>query len=481
MQGKNLIGFEYSGIGSREFKTFFSRENKENEEVYICATSDEIEKAVSKAETAFSIYKKTSPQKRAAFLLQIKELLEKNQELILSFYCKESSLSKERGMKEFQRTTFQLELFAKTIEDAYWMNVPQDEVAGVILNKTYLPIGPIVVFGASNFPLAYSTIGGDSVAALAVGCPVIVKAHPMHAGTSSIVASLVIEAAKLCGMPDGVFSHLLDNGYEVAAELVQHEYIKGVGFTGSIKGGEALRKLSEQRATPIPVFAEMGSLNPVLIRASGLQGDNLEHYASLFASAIASDGGQFCTKPGLIFFLDDMESNSFSRLLQDKLNSFEGQWMLHPGIANQFSERIKKAFGINPIISTNLMQPKALEVTGQEFIQKSEFKEEFFGPFSLLIKCTSLTELMECLSTLRGQLTGTYVGNREDERYEELIDLLAMRAGRIIFNHVPTGVNVCKSMMHGGEYPASTDGRFTAVGPDSMLRFVRPVTWQQNK
>lgn len=493
MIGKNYIGFELSAKGDNHFKTLNPKLNTENPTVFTEATSEEIEKAVQLAATAFLKYQNVSGPERARFLNAIAdEILALDDELI-QMYMQESGLPEGRAKGERGRTVGQLRMFADLIETDYWRRptidtaIPDREpVPKPDLRKLLIPLGPVVVFGASNFPLAYSTAGGDTASALAAGCPVIVKSHPMHAGTGALVASAVVKAAKDSGMPEGVFSNLNSSGIEVGQKLVAHPKVKAVGFTGSIRGGRALFDIGTQRAEPIPVFAEMGSVNPVVITQKALESRS-ESIADTYANSITLGTGQFCTNPGLILALAGPELDRFVESLGHKTAAVEPQCMLHPKIHDSFHEKgtevleqgAKLVAQYDGSTEGNFSGAKIAMVDGASFLKNPKLHQEVFGPFSLVVACESEAQLLEIISKLEGQLTGTILAEPgEHESLSPLITTLQNRVGRIIFNGVPTGVEVCDAMTHGGPYPASTDSRFTAVGNHSILRWVRPFSYQ---
>jgi len=350
-----------------------------------------------------------------------------------------------------------------------------------------IPLGPVVVFGASNFPLAFSTAGGDTSAALAAGCPVIVKSHPMHAGTGELVASAVIKAAEKTGMPNGVFSNLNSSGIEVGVQLVQHPKVKAVGFTGSIRGGRALFDIASNREEPIPVFAEMGSINPVVMLPEALENRAAE-LAKTYASSITVGSGQFCTNPGLLLGIQSDAFDAFIQNLSDEIVKIEPSCMLHPNIIGAYEKNKQTAINQSGLevsanytaeVNDNYAQQIIVTVEGTTFLENTKLHQEIFGPFSMVVKCTDATQLQEIISNLEGQLTGTIISDaNEIKNYTQVVAAMQNRVGRIIFNGVPTGVEVCPSMQHGGPYPASTDSRFTAVGTQSIKRWVRPFSFQ---
>ena len=492
--GKNYIGNKLSSKGSKTYKTFNPQLNIENEHVFTEATQEEINEAIDLASEAFKKFKKTSGKQKAIFLNAIAdEILGLDYELVKA-YCSETGLPEGRAKGERGRTVFQLRSFAELVEEGSWVDASIDTaisnrepIPKPDLRKMLVPLGPVVVFGASNFPLAYSTAGGDTAAALAAGCPVIVKSHPMHAGTGELVASAIVKAAQKTGMPDGVFSNLNSSGIEVGQKLVKHFGVKAVGFTGSIRGGRALFDLAAQRAEPIPVFAEMGSINPVVILPEALK-TNVESLAKTYAASITLGTGQFCTNPGLILGIKSEALNQFISKLSEEIVKIEPSCMLHPNIIGAYESNKAMAMAQSDLevvadydaeVQSNYARQTITTVEGKTFLNNTTLHQEVFGPFSMVVQSESAIQLEEIISKLEGQLTGTLISNeKEASKYSGLIDALQNRVGRLIYNGVPTGVEVCPSMVHGGPYPASTDSRFTAVGTSSINRWVRPFSFQ---
>ena len=492
--GKNYIGNQQSAIGTKTYKTFNPQLNIENDYVFTEATSNEIDAAASLAASAFKIYSKKSGKEKAAFLNAIADEIEALDENLINTYTSESGLPAGRAMGERGRTIGQLRAFASHIENGNWVDASIDTaqpdrqpLPKADLRKMNVALGPVVVFGASNFPLAFSTAGGDTAAALAAGCPVIVKSHPMHAGTGEMVASAVIKAAEKTGMPNGVFSNLNSSGIEVGQELVQHPAVKGVGFTGSIRGGRALFDLAANRPEPIPVFAEMGSINPVVLLPKALN-NKATDCAKTYAGSITLGSGQFCTNPGLLLGIKGVGLTTFINTLAEEIVKIEPSCMLHPNIIGAYDNNKSKALAqpelnvladYNETVQSNYPKQAVSKVSGEVFLENPILHNEVFGPFSLIVECENETQLEAVISQLEGQLTGTIIAS-DLELAENLniVSALQNRVGRIIFNGVPTGVEVCPSMLHGGPYPASTDSRFTAVGVDSIKRWVRPFSFQ---
>ncbi|MBC9794951.1 aldehyde dehydrogenase (NADP(+)) [Sinomicrobium weinanense] len=492
--GKNYIGTRQSSKSGITYKTFNPELNTENPWVFHEASSDEIEEAVQLASQAFEGYRNISGKKKSEFLNAIADEMEALGDELLETYMQESGLPRGRAEGERGRTLFQLRSFAELVAEGSWIEasidtgIPDRKPAPKPdLRKMLIPIGPVVVFGSSNFPFAYSTAGGDTASALAAGCPVIVKSHPMHSGTGELVASAVIKAAQKTGMPDGVFSNLNSSGVEVGAKLVQHPGVKAVGFTGSIKGGRALFDLAAKREEPIPVFAEMGSVNPVVALPSALK-EKSDFWAQQYAGSITLGTGQFCTSPGLIIGIKGNNLTEFTQALGEKIMAIDPSCMLHPNIHGAFNNLKEEVSGqpeVNVVaayekeVKANYAQQKIITVEGKTFLENSTLHKEVFGPFSVVIQCRDSKELVAIIKKLEGQLTGTILGEEAEIReHGDIVEALQNRVGRIIFNGVPTGVEVCPSMQHGGPYPASTDSRFTAVGIHSIKRWVRPFSYQ---
>lgn len=492
--GKNYIGSQLVASGNKTYKTFNPESNQENEHIFTEATQEEINNAVDLASKAFKEYRTLSGKRKAEFLNAIAdEILALDNELIQT-YCSESGLPEGRAKGERGRTVFQLRSFADLVEEGSWIEatidtaIPDREPSPKSdLRKMNIPLGPVVVFGASNFPLAYSTAGGDTAAALAAGCPVIVKSHPMHAGTGELIASAIIKAAEKTEMPNGVFSNINSSGIEVGQQLVAHPKVKAVGFTGSIRGGRALLDLAAKREEPIPVFAEMGSINPVIMLPKALQ-NRAENLATTYANSITLGTGQFCTNPGLILGIKSDALDSFISSLAKKIVEINPTCMLHPNIVGAYENNKTKAIaqeGLAVIANykentqPNYASQVVTTVEGKTFLDNPTLHQEVFGPYSMIVQCEDEKQLEEIISNLEGQLTGTVISDdNEVANYPTIIAALQNRVGRIIFNGVPTGVEVCPSMVHGGPYPASTDSRFTAVGVHSIKRWVRPFSYQ---
>ncbi len=492
--GKNYIGYQQVATGNKTYTTFNPQTNTENDTVFTEATNDEINQAVKLASSAFRTYKSMSGIKKAAFLNAIADEILALDMVLINRYCSETGLPEGRAKGERGRTVGQLRMFADLLLEGSWVEATIDTaqhnrepMPKSDIRKMLIPLGPVVVFGASNFPLAYSTAGGDTAAALASGCPVIVKSHPMHAGTGELVASAIVKAAQKTGMPEGVFSNLNSSGIEVGAQLVKHPGVKAVGFTGSIKGGRALYDLAAQREEPIPVFAEMGSINPVVILPEALKAKGSD-WATTYASSITLGTGQFCTNPGLLLGIKGENLSLFIDTLSQEIINIEPSCMLHPHILDAYEANRVKATSQADLkvvaeykssVQDNYAKQTVTTVSGDTFLNNTTLHHEVFGPYSIVVACSDANQLQNIISKLEGQLTGTIIAtDSEIKTYPEIVSAMQNRVGRLIFNGVPTGVEVCPSMNHGGPYPASTDSRFTAVGIHSIKRWIRPFSYQ---
>lgn len=487
--GKNYIGDELSAHGDIRYRTINPKTNKENEHTFYEATKEEVNLAVEKAEEAFGAYKKIGGKERAAFLDAIADEIEALGDLLIATFTNESALPEGRAKGECSRTVGQLRSFAEMLREGSWVEAIITNAEGKPdLRRMQVPLGPVTVFGASNFPLAFSTAGGDTASALAGGCPVVVKSHPLHAGTGELVSSAIQKAAKKTGMPKGVFSNLNSSGIEVGQWLVKHPKIKAVGFTGSVKAGTALCELAAKREEPIPVYAEMGSVNPIVILPSALK-DKAEHWAEQYAGSITAGTGQFCTNPGLILGIQGEDFDSFVYRLGESVKKIDPTCMLHPNIKSQY-EKSKADMLAQPgftevgnyegVVDANYAQQNVITVSAETFLSNRKFHKEVFGPFSVVVKCKDKKELDRVLENLDGQLTGTILNSDEHElkEFAGTIEALKSRVGRLIYNNVPTGVDVSPAMTHGGPFPATSDSKFTSVGLTAVKRWVRPVSYQ---
>jgi alpha-ketoglutaric semialdehyde dehydrogenase len=460
------------------------------------ATEADIQNALEAAEQAHLIYKNISREDKVSFLNSIADEIEAIRESLVKRASEESGLPLGRLEGEVGRTTGQLRMFANQAAEGSWVNATIDQampdrkpMPKSDIRKMLVPIGPVVVFGASNFPLAFSVAGGDTASALAAGCPVIVKAHPAHPGTSKLVGEAIAKAVEKAGLPAGVFALLFDDGHQVGAALVKDPKVKAVTFTGSFQGGMALLKIAQERTIPIPVFAEMGSVNPVIL-LPGILEQKAEQTAAAYAGSITLGAGQFCTNPGLIFAVKSPGLDLFINKLSDQISTTPSATMLTAGIHHNYqklSQEILSESGVNLLTTSDVLNSDLVNqslatvasVSASAFIANPKLQEEIFGPYSLLVIADTMEELQSATAVLEGQLTVTLMAEKEELRnYKDFINKLTDKTGRLILNGVPTGVEVCASMQHGGPFPATNDNRFTSVGASAVYRFVRPVAWQ---
>ncbi len=457
------------------------------------ATLEEINKAMNGAWQAFHQYRKMPLKARADFMRAIGEELKKNENDLVQTAMEETNLPEARLKGELARTIFQLNQYGEAAENGEWLEAridaadPDKKPPKQDIRKMLVPLGPVVVFGASNFPFAYSTAGGDTACAFAAGCPVIVKAHPAHAETSEKVASAILEAVNKQKMPKGIFAHIHGASVEVGKALVMHDYTSAVGFTGSLAGGKQLFDWGNQRKIPIPVFSEMGSINPVFLLPEKLK-NSPEGIATTYAASITQGVGQFCTNPGLIIGIESDDLQKFISVLGREIQKVAPAKMLHPGIAKAFDEKRDKALHQNNVTTVSVSSthkkenegtPTIATATGNDFLNNLVLHQEVFGPYSIVIRCEGMNEMIEVAKHLEGQLTSTLMATDNDIlSNEELVEAVKNICGRFILNSVPTGVEVCLSMQHGGPFPATTDSRFTSVGADGIKRFARPLAFQ---
>jgi len=494
IEGKQIMGFELSADGDKSFQSVNPALGTKLDYHFNKATPGEVNKAVEKAAFAFQLYRKKSGEEKAVFLESMaNEIMVLGDELI-DICCTETALPKARIEGERMRTINQLKLFAKLLREGSWVNA---RIETALPDRTPLPkpdirfmhiaLGPVVVFGASNFPLAFSVAGGDTASALAAGCTVIVKAHSAHPGTSELVGKAIQKAAKGAGMPDGVFSLLFGDGSVVGTQLVKHPHVKAVGFTGSYKGGKALFDAAVARETPIPVYAEMGSTNPVFILPGAME-QWAEKIALGFSGSVTLGVGQFCTNPGMLIYENGDASKEFTTQLQEQFKKTSGGAMLAENIFDSYNKGIAHHSAIEGIEflasgnkpdTANTAQPVLFKTNSEIFTANPDLAEEIFGPASVVIEAKSKEEILTIAKNLSGHLTATIHGTEKDLiGYKDLLDILEQKVGRILINGFPTGVEVCHAMVHGGPFPATTDSRSTSVGTASIYRFTRPVCYQ---
>lgn len=457
------------------------------------AAEQQITAAVDAAEQDFDHYRRLPLANRADFLTSIAEQLRFDEEELVARANRETALPQARLQGELTRTVNQLLMFADTVRDGSFLRsridpalperqpLPRPE-----LRMTQVPLGPVVVFGASNFPFAFSVAGGDTAAALAAGCPVIVKGHPAHPGTCELAGRAIVRAIENCDIPRGVFSLLQGERHELGGALVTHPLVKGVAFTGSQGGGRALFDLAATRPEPIPVFAEMGSVNPVFLLPGALN-DGGADLAAQYADSVALGVGQFCTNPGILFALNGPDLQLFTAAVKARQVQLGDGVMLHEGIAQNYRSAFARVAGRPGVITVSeriggngcTVTPALLQATAESFLGDPHLAEEVFGPSAIIVACDSLEQMFSCAASLTGQLTATVHANGADEDWaRQLFAILERKAGRLILNGFPTGVEVCSAMIHGGPYPATTDSRSTSVGSEALQRFLRPICLQ---
>lgn len=456
-------------------------------------TTPEIDSFLQKAQEALLFLKKTTVVQRATLMHHIADAIEALGEELLLTAGQETNLPKARLVTEKARTVFQWRSYADALATGNVLAVRIDTALPnrmpapkPDLRKTYLPVGIVTVFCASNFPFAYSTAGGDTASAIAAGCPVIVNAHSAHVQTSIIMAGAIAAGIENAGYPASIFSQVISEGFENGQYLVQHPLVKAVGFTGSYTGGKSLYDLAQKRAEPIPVFAEMGSVNPLFVLPQKLK-ESPEKLAEQYAASLTLGVGQFCTNPGIIVVPDIPEIAVFLDALSTAVIEINPALMLHKGIADSYHKNKHTTITqpgvtvLSEAANTSKLEGNAtVAITNKDnFVNNKVVAHEVFGPFGLVVKYHSKEDIMAIAQSLEGQLTATvWATTAEADDNRELINLISEKCGRIIFNGFPTGVEVCYAMQHGGPFPAATDSRFTSVGPDAIQRFARPVSYQ---
>jgi alpha-ketoglutaric semialdehyde dehydrogenase len=495
ISGQSIIGFGSAANRGPSFRASNPRTGEQLPPDFFSAGPEEVNRAVSVAHEAFANYSRASGRVKGKFLRTIAAKIEEAVDELVERAEQETALPKPRLQGETARTSGQLRLFAQVVEEASWVMARIDRADASSkppkpdLRSMLHPLGPVVVFGASNFPLAFSVAGGDTASALAAGNPVIVKAHPAHPGTSELVGQLLRESVQECGLPEGVFSLLLDSSTDVGVALVKHPLVKAVGFTGSHKGGRAIMDAAAARREPIPVFAEMGSTNPVFILPGALR-ENGENISSGMYKSFTLGAGQFCTKPGIVFLPENNDAATFiDRLKKSVLES--GQFnMLTSGIRSAYQSattRRKTETGVTLLAERPAsagdqelgVDALLFEADTKSFLRNPELAAEVFGPATLIVRHSTRAQVLELARTLEGHLTATVHGTEADlHEFSDLIAILKNKVGRLVFNGFPTGVEVSHAMVHGGPYPATSDGRSTSVGSAAIFRFSRPVCYQ---
>ncbi len=496
LEGRNLVAGRASAEGARSFSAVNPASGVELPGRFRCAEGREADSAVEAAAASFHSYRRSAGEDRARLLEAIaQEILALGDELI-ERCAAETALGAPRLLSERTRTVRQLRMFADLAREGSWVDARIDTAQAERkptpkpdIRRLLIPLGPVAVFGAGNFPLAFSVAGGDTASALAAGNPVIVKAHPSHPGTCELVGRAVARAVSAVQAPPGVFSLLFDSGTEIGTHLIRHPALEAVGFTGSESGGLALFRAAVERERPIPVYAEMGSTNPVILLPGALEERAVEIAAGLKGS-FALGVGQFCTNPGVVFALDGRQLDGFvatvarlaeaeapatmlSSRIREAFESGAGRFAGVPGL------RVAGRSGIPVAAEKNQVQAVVFETDLRTYRENQRLRKELFGPSTLIVRCGSRDELLAAVQSLDGNLAAAVHGTAEDlELHRDVVAALEQKAGRLIFNGFPTGVEVCPSMHHGGPFPATTDVHFTSVGTAAVYRFVRPVCYQ---
>lgn len=494
LTGKNIIASVLSGESKVVFQATNPSDGSMLEPSFREATPAEINNAVHSAHAAFKEYRDKSGKEKAVFLETIAEEIMGIGDDLIKRCMAETGLPEARLTGERGRTVNQLKLFAQVLREGSWVDarietadqerkpLPKPDIRSMLK-----ALGPVGIFGASNFPLAFSVAGGDTASALAAGCTVVVKGHPAHPGTSELVGLAIQRAVKKCGMPEGTFSMVHGQSVDVGLGLVRHPLITAIGFTGSFRGGKALFDEANKRTVPIPVYAEMGSSNPVFI-LPGILKEKKDAIAKDLAASVTLGVGQFCTNPGLVFTQHSDDEKKFQEMLSDSVNQMNAGVMLTPGIRSSYQQGIEKLIsrkGVSVLAkgkdgsAGSYGTPYLLQSTSEVFLADHTLEEEVFGPSTLAVSAKNKQELLKVAENLQGHLTATLHGTEDDlKNHADLIKILEQKVGRIIINGYPTGVEVCHSMVHGGPYPATTDSRTTSVGTAAIFRFTRPVSYQ---
>jgi len=495
LSGRSLIGFhEGAGTGPEMYATDPTT-GRQLQPAFIPARPEEVELAVQLSAEAFDSYRQVSGRDRGAFLRKIAEKIEAIAGEVVERAMQETALPQARLQGETARTCGQLRLFAQVAEEGSWVNARIDHADASRkplpkpdIRSMLRPLGPVVVFAASNFPLAFSVAGGDTASALAGGNTVIVKAHAAHPGTSELVGRAVQESVRECGLPEGVFSVLFGSGSQIGTALMKHPLVRAGGFTGSRAAGRILMDVAASRPEPIPFYAEMSSTNPVFILPGALRerGDNI---AAALHGSFTLGAGQFCTKPGMVFLPQGANAESFADKLRELVSGSAPYHLLTKAIHASYDSAIaaRKTDGAVTLLAE---APKAsadgFAVTSAVFetdaptFLGSELDGEIFGPATLLVRHSSREQVLEIARSLEGHLTATIHGTEQDlHDFADLIAILETKVGRLVFNGFPTGVEVTHAMVHGGPYPSTSDGRSTSVGSQAIFRFTRLVCYQE--
>jgi alpha-ketoglutaric semialdehyde dehydrogenase len=493
LQGRSIIGFARGESTHQVFRAVDAATGEMLEPAYCSATDSELDHAIGLAGSAFPGYRDLPRARRAAFLRQIAANLEALGDTVVARVIQESALPELRVGIERARTAMQLRFFAAIVEEGSWVDarvdtgdpsrqpLPKPDVRSMLR-----PLGPVAIFCASNFPLAFSVAGGDTASALASGCPVVVNAHFSHPGVAEMAGTAICEAARETGMPEGVFSLMFSSGQQIGQGLVTHPGIKAVAFTGSRRGGEALLRLAQARAEPIPFYAEMGSVNPVFLLPNAVE-RGAASWAAAFHASINNGVGQYCTNPGVLLVPRSGPGEEFASHLGEKMQAARQFPMLNSGILNNYRRGVSARAADTRVRTVaqagggeaRVAVPALFETDLDSFLGTPELSQEVFGPTSLMVRYRDAEDLLAVAQTMEGNLTATIAAAPGDEETaRRLIAVLETKVGRIVFQGVPTTLEVCHSMVHGGPFPATSDGRSTSVGGRAIERFARLVCFQ---
>lgn len=488
LTGKHLIAGDWVDGPA----TFQSSPSKGEPKTFAVGSPDLVARAAEAAEEAFPTYATTSREDRATFLEKIADELDARGDEITEVGCAETGLPEARLQGERGRTTGQLRLFAEHIRKGDYLDRRHDTalpdrqpLPRPDLKMIQMPTGPVAVFGASNFPLAFSTAGGDTASALAAGCPVVVKGHSAHPGTGELAAQAIAAAVEACGMPAGTFSLIQGGNRAVGEALVTHPLIRAVGFTGSLAGGRALFDLCAARPDPIPFFGELGSVNPMFVMPAALAVRG-KAIAEGWAGSLTMGAGQFCTNPGIAVVPEGEAGDAFAQAARDALAQVNAQTMLTDGIAQAYREgrdRVAGTSGVREVLTSTCdlrnATPYLYEVSAEDWLANEELGEEVFGPLGMMVRTGGLDQMAHIAKAMQGQLTATvHVDEADHQDAATLMPLLVRKSGRVLANGFPTGVEVADAMVHGGPYPASTNFGATSVGTLAIRRWLRPVCFQ---
>ena len=486
------------GAGERQggdpFHAIHPATGEKGSVAFSSAMPDDVAEATALADAAFDSFSTLAPDARATFLETVADQIVAIGDLLIETAMAESGLPRARLEGERGRTVGQLRLFASYVRLGDWLDATIDPalpdrapMPRADLRRVNHSVGPVAVFGASNFPLAFSVAGGDTASAFAAGCPVVVKGHPAHPGTGELVARAIQAAVKACGLHEGVFSYLPGSNRALGGSLVADNRVKAVGFTGSRGGGVALMKIAADRAEPIPVYAEMSSINPVVLLPGALA-DRAAAMGTAFVGSLTMGSGQFCTNPGLVIALDGPDLDTFVAAAAEAMSGAAPQVMLTPGIHAAYEQGVAALVGADGVTTVargtepegcNRGQAAFFATDAATFKANAVLAEEVFGSSSVLIRCSSIDEVIATIATLEGQLTATLqLTDADSADAAKLLPVLSRKVGRILTNGWPTGVEVTHAMVHGGPFPSTADGRSTSVGTLAMMRFLRPVCYQ---